>query len=332
MSDKKESRHADEEQAFLPQPEAIDEQDTTRISWDKKYILSVLVNISAAVGLVFVNKRIFEDEALRHAQVTFAALHFAITAATLYAVSMPRVGMFQRKRVPVLAILPLALAMIASVVLTNASLAFSSIQFYQVARVLTTPCVALLEYIVLGKKITVRASLTLMPVCVGVGIVSYFDTSAKASSTSRATSPLGVFFAFISLFATATYSVWIKKYHQTTGCESAQLLLNQAPVSVLVMLYIIPFSDDVTVWRSVSASTWSIILLSGVLACLLHISQFNIINRASPIASTVVGHAKTCLIIAIGWVYSGKALADGSMVGIVLAVGGIIAYSHVTAP
>ncbi|KAI7074750.1 TPT-domain-containing protein [Hortaea werneckii] len=332
MGDEKESRHADEEQAFLPQPEATDEQDAIGIAWDKKYILSVLVNIGAAVGLVFVNKRIFEDEALRHAQVTFAALHFAITAATLYAVSVPRIGMFQRKRVPVLGILPLALAMIASVVLTNASLAFSSIQFYQVVRVLTTPCVALLEYIVLGKKITIRASLTLIPVCVGVGIVSYFDTSAKTSSTSRATSPLGVFFAFVSLFATATYSVWIKKYHQTTGCESAQLLLNQAPVSVLVMLYIIPFSDDVTVWKSVSASTWSVILISGVLACLLHISQFNIINRASPIASTVVGHAKTCLIIAIGWAYSGKALADGSMVGIVLAVGGIIAHSYVTAP
>lgn len=210
---------------------------------------------------VFVNKRIFEDQALRHAQVTFAALHFAVTAGTLYVASTSRISMFQRKRVPVLEILPLALAMIASVVLTNASLAFSSIQFYQVARVLTTPCVALLEYIILRKKITMKAGLTLIPVCVGVGVVSYFDTSAKATSTTRATSPLGVFFAFISLFATATYSVWIKKYHQTTGCESAQLLLNQSPISVLVMLYIIPFSDDVTVWRSVSLSTWSIILL-----------------------------------------------------------------------
>ncbi|KAI7360269.1 hypothetical protein KC320_g99 [Hortaea werneckii] len=173
MDDEKEGRHADKEQAFLPQPEVTDEQDATGIAWDKKYILSVLVNIGAAVGLVFVNKRIFEDEALRHAQVTFAALHFAITAATLYAVSVPRIGMFQRKRVPVLGILPLALAMIASVVLTNASLAFSSIQFYQVARVLTTPCVALLEYVVLGKKITIRASLTLIPVC--VGLVRYCD-------------------------------------------------------------------------------------------------------------------------------------------------------------
>ena len=158
-------------------------------------------------------------------------------------------------------IMPLALAMIFSVVLTNASLAFSSIQFYQVARVLVTPCTALLDFIVLKKRIPAMAALTLIPVCIGVGVVSYFDTSTKAASTSQGTSPLGVMFAFISVFATATYTVLIKKYHQTTGLESAQLLLCQSPISVLVMLYIIPFSDDVTVWNSVSVSTWTIILL-----------------------------------------------------------------------
>lgn len=53
MSDEKERGHADEEQAFLPQPEATNEQGTTKIPWDKKYILSVFVNIAAAVGLVY---------------------------------------------------------------------------------------------------------------------------------------------------------------------------------------------------------------------------------------------------------------------------------------
>lgn len=209
---------------------------------------------------VFANKRIFEDEALRHAQVTFAALHFAITAATLYAVSAPAINMFQRKEVGALKIMPLAIAMILSVVLTNASLAYSSIQFYQVARVLVTPCVAAVDFLMLKKRIPVPAAMTLIPVCVGVGVVSYFDTSSDASN-ARGTSPLGVFFAMISLMATATYTVLIKKYHETTGCESAQLLLNQSPVSVLVMLYIIPFSDDITVWNTVSAETWAIILL-----------------------------------------------------------------------
>lgn len=51
-----------------------------------------------------------------------------------------------------------------------------------------------------------------------------------------------------------------------------------------------------------------------------------IIDGAGPVASTVVGHFKTCLIITIGWVYSQRPLKDGGMIGIVLAVGGIIAF------
>ncbi|KAK4550070.1 hypothetical protein LTR36_003037 [Oleoguttula mirabilis] len=318
-----------EEQAFLPQDEQPSEKPRAPGA-TRRYWFSVAINTAAAVGLVFVNKQIFEDQALRHAQVTFAALHFAITAGTLYVVSMPAINMFQRKRLGVIQMLPLAIAMILSVVLTNASLAYSSIQFYQVARVLVTPCVALLDFVVLKKRIPAMAALTLVPVCVGVAVVSYFDTSAGAASTTRGTSPLGVMFAFISLFATASYTVMIKQYHQITGCESAQLLLSQSPVSVLVMLYIIPFSDDVTVWHTISISTWGVIMLSGVLACLLHVSQFLIIDGAGPVASTVVGHFKTCLIITIGWFHSQLPLKDGSMVGILLAVGGIIAYSMVS--
>lgn len=174
---------------------------------------------------------------------------------------MPAINLFQRKQLGMIQMLPLAVAMIASVVLTNASLAYSSIQFYQVVRVLVTPTVALLDFTVLKKRIPLMAALTLIPVCVGVAVVSYFDTSAKAGSTARGTSPLGVMFAFVSLFGTASYTVLIKKYHQVTGCESAQLLLNQSPVSVLIMLYIIPFSDDVTIWNTVSVSTWVAILL-----------------------------------------------------------------------
>ncbi|KAK3641208.1 hypothetical protein LTR56_011448 [Elasticomyces elasticus] len=319
--------HVYEAEALLPSDESLEKKRIRPFGMTPKSCLSIAINIFSAVGLVFVNKRIFEDDDLRHAQVTFAATHFAITAATLYGVSSPPIALFQRKRVGFLQILPLAFAMILAVVLTNASLAYSSIQFYQVARVLVTPCVALLEFIVLRKKIPVVAGLTLIPVCLGVGIVSYFDTSADPNAhISHRTTPLGVFFALISLVASATYTVMIKKYHDITQCESAQLLLNQSPASVLLMLYIIPFSDDLTVWRNVSLGTWAVIFLSGMLACLLHISQFLIVDGAGPVASTVVGHAKTCLIIAIGWSYSRRPLNDNSMIGILLAIGGIIAY------
>jgi solute carrier family 35 protein E3 len=64
---------------------------------------------------------------------------------------------------------------------------------------------------------------------------------------------------------------------------------------------------------------------SGMLACLINLSQFLIINEAGPLSSTVVGHSKTCLIMTIGWITSGKSLSDGSLVGILLATGGIMA-------
>jgi solute carrier family 35 protein E3 len=68
------------------------------------------------------------------------------------------------------------------------------------------------------------------------------------------------------------------------------------------------------------------VLLSGLLAAILNISQFFIVARTGAVSSTVVGHVKTCLIVALGWVTSGRGLGDGGVVGgVVVAVGGIIA-------
>lgn len=233
--------------------------------------------------------------------------------------------------------------MIFNVVLPNASLAYSSIQFYQVARVLLTPCVAVLNYTFYNRKISSKAALTLVPVCIGVGVVSYFDTMPKGEIEAQVTKPLGVIFAFSGVLASSLYTVWIKWYHEKLECSSMQLLMNQAPISVLMMLYIIPFSDDVTVWRTTTLQSYLLILIvslslmiprnfvtnkisqSGLLACLINLSQFVIINEAGPVSSTVVGHFKTCSIVAMGWMISKKALTDGSMVGIVMAIGGIVA-------
>ena len=161
-------------------------------------------------------------------------------------------------------ILPLATAMIFNVVLPNASLAYSSIQFYQVVRVLLTPCVVLLNYMISRATIPMRAALTLIPVCIGVAVVSYFDTVPQAGKEHKGTSFLGVFFAFAGVFASSIYTVWIATYHKLLECTSMQLLLNQAPISVLIMLYIIPFSDDITIWNATPLQIWLLILCVSV--------------------------------------------------------------------
>jgi solute carrier family 35 protein E3 len=254
----------DVEKAFLDHELAEHKaypQKTPPPGLSRKFWVFAAINTLSTAGIVFVNKRLFEHERLRHSQVTIAAFHFAVTALTLYAVSRPRINVFQPKRVPVLRILPLAISMICNVVLLNLSLAYSSIQFYQIVRVLVTPAVALLNYVIVKATIPVNAALTLVPVCAGVAIVSYFDTAPKSGSTEKATEPIGVVFAFAALFTSAIYTVWIDKYHRVLECTSMQLLLNQAPVSVLVMLFVIPFSDDITVWVSLDSFTWMLVLL-----------------------------------------------------------------------
>ncbi|WPB02323.1 uncharacterized protein RHO25_006957 [Cercospora beticola] len=338
----------EEAQAFLKQEEEghfaespqDDEDHSTRHppttapkGLSNRFWISAAVNTVSTAAIVFINKRIFQTASLRHAQVTFAAFHFFITFLLLYLVSRPTINLFPAKKLDIYTLLPLAAAMIFNVVLPNASLAYSSIQFYQVARVLLTPCVAGLNFVLYQQRIPRLAAWTLVPVCCGVAVVSYYDTMKKTGQKEvqiqTTTRPLGVFFAITGVVASSLYTVWIKFYHGKLECSSMQLLMNQAPISVVMMLYVVPFADDVTVWRDVGGGVYGLIGVSGLLACLINLSQFVIINEAGPVSSTVVGHFKTCLVIAMGWMVSGKSLIDGSLLGIALAVGGIISYSYV---
>lgn len=186
-----------------------------------------------------------------------------MTFCLLFLLSRPslhRIQKFEPKQVDILAVMPLALGMIFNVVLPNASLAFSSIQFYQTMRVLVTPCVCALNFVLLGQTTPGTAAATLVPVCIGVGLMSWFDTR-NTGAKGQETGLLGVVFACAGVLATSIYTVCIKKYQILLECSGTQLLFNQAPVSVLLMLYIIPFSDDVTIWGSVEGETWTWILL-----------------------------------------------------------------------
>ena len=121
---------------------------------------------------VFTNKQLFKKESFRYAQVTFATFHSTATSLTLWIASRPCVRIFQAKLAPTLSIVPLSTTICLNIILPNLSLQYSSITFYQITRVFLTPCVAALNIIISKTTIPRRASLTLIPVCVGVGMVS----------------------------------------------------------------------------------------------------------------------------------------------------------------
>ncbi|KAI1854836.1 hypothetical protein JX265_002475 [Neoarthrinium moseri] len=292
-------------------------------------ILWMIINTLATIGIVFTNKAIFSDPSLKLAQLSFACFHFFVTWLTLYTLSRPKLAFFTPRRTTIREIIPLSVAMSLNVILPNLSLAFSSVTFYQVARILLTPTVALMNYVLYKSTLPQSALVTLVPACLGVGMVSYYDSLPTDDANVKTTSGLGVIFAFAGIFASSLYTVWIASYHRKLQMTSMQLLFNQAPVSAFLLLYVIPFVDTFPVWTEVPLNRWVMILMSGVFASLINISQFFIIAKTGPVSSTVVGHLKTCTIVALGWATSGRSVGDKSVLGVFIAVGGIIAYSIV---
>ncbi|KAL9014830.1 MAG: hypothetical protein Q9173_000531 [Seirophora scorigena] len=310
-----------------------------------KLVAWITINTLATIGIVrftpsatiFTNKAIFSDPSFQRCQVSFASFHFFVTALTLFILSRPRFGMFAPEPVRIRTLLPLAIAMSLNVILPNASLQFSSVTFYQLARILLTPTVALINYVFYSTSIPRPAVYALIPACVGVGIVSYFDSKAPSSPKVRSTSFFGVIFAFAGVLASSLYTVWVSSYQKTLKINSMQLLYNQAPVGGVLLLYIVPWTDNFWSVNDAPISKWLLILLngsiawlmarlqSGCFAALINLSQFFIIGGAGPVSSTVVGHLKTCAIVTLGWITSGRSVGDRSIFGILLAIAGIIA-------
>ncbi|OTA89646.1 hypothetical protein M434DRAFT_398460 [Hypoxylon sp. CO27-5] len=289
----------------------------------------IIVNTLATIGIVFTNKAIFSDPSLKLAQLTFAAFHFFMTWLLLFTLSRPRFAYFSSRRISLRDIIPLSIAMSLNVILPNLSLAFSTVTFYQVARILLTPTVATMDFVLYKSKLPRNAILALVPACMGVGMVSYYDSLPTEDASVKTTSSLGVLFAFSGIFASSLYTVWIKSYQRKLHVSSMQLLFNQAPVSAFLLLYAIPFIDTFPTWTEVPMRRWLMILMSGVFAALINLSQFFIVGQTGPVSSTVVGHLKTCLIVALGWATSGRSVGDKSVIGVFIAIGGIIMYSMV---
>jgi len=192
--------------------------------------------------------------------------------------------------------------MCLNVVLPNLSLAFSTVTVYQLCRVLLTPLTAIINYIFYQQKIPRSAALVLIPVCAGVGITSYYDTQPSNDDKVQTTSTLGIIFALSGVCASSAYTVLIGAYHKKLQMSSSQLLLNQAPISSLMLMVVAPLVDRIPVFNDVPLSRWLMILMSGGFAALINISQFFIVNSSGPVTSTVVGHLKTISIVTIGWV------------------------------
>lgn len=285
----------------------------------EKYVVpSVLaLNVFSSIGIVYVNKSIFMDYAFPFGML-LTVIHFIVTFLLLVVCLI--LGVFEFKRVPVWRIIPLCISFCGFVALTNMSLVYNPVGFYQLMKVLTTPLLVVLQTVVYGQPFSIKIKLLLTVICVGVAIGTVSDASANI---------IGTMIALSALLVTCQYQIWVGTKQKELNCNSFQLLLYQAPISALMLLPVSIFADDLRnnfYWPC--TDTMIAILISGGLAFLVNISIFLVIGKTSPVTYNVLGHTKLCCILSLGFLFFGEPFTQKTAISIAITLTGVFLYTH----
>jgi len=280
----------------------------------------IFINVFSSVGLVLLNKWIFTVEGFSFGGI-LTLIHFIITAIGLEICALIRV--FEKKYLPLCSILPLSITFTGFVVLTNLSLKYNSVGFYQLAKVMTTPCIILIQMLFYAMTFPLKIHMSLVIILVGVIIVSVTDVQLNF---------LGAFIAFAGVIITSLYQIWVNTTTTELQVNSMQLLYHQARLSCIFLIICFPAIDDMNLLiefiHQINFSQICWILISAILAFFVNISTYFIIGNTSPVTYNVVGHFKTCVVLAGGFIIFNYPIILRNIGGIVLTLFGVFLYTY----
>jgi solute carrier family 35 protein E3 len=278
------------------------------------------LNFFTSVAIIWTNKLAYISGFVF--ATTLTVIHFLFTFWGLFIASNARFRLFERKRIPILHVMPISLAFCGFVVFNNLSLQHNPVGTYQLLKVLTTPTIVLIQYICYDTRLPTIQIISLVPVCVGVIIATVSSLEANWK---------GSLFGVAGIASTSVYQIWVKTELGRLQCTSEQLLFYQAPLSAFLLLVSLPVTEKLDElisgdWISLAAIWWTV--TSSVLAFLVNLSIFLVIGKTSPVSYNVLGHGKLCVILISGYVFFGEECNIRNIIGVVLAVGGIVWYTH----
>lgn len=282
-----------------------------------KNVLAVLFNIAVSISIVLTNKWVYSVVNFPNMTLTF--LHFVSTFLCLHLCQL--MGFFSVKHVPLKSMIPLACFFCGFVVLTNLSLENNSVGTYQVAKVMTTPCVLFIQFYFYGKLTTRGTILTVIPIIFGVMLTFIYDLKFNI---------VGSVYALFGVVVTSFYQVMIGEKQKELQLNSMQLLYYQAPISAALLILPVLICEPISL---VIYRTWTFYeLLPVVCSCLIaftvNLSIYWIIGNTSALTYNMAGHSKFVLTVTAGYLLFHDPLTSNQLVGLVLTLTGVIAYTH----
>jgi solute carrier family 35 protein E3 len=140
---------------------------------------AIVLNIVASISIVLLNKWIYTVHGFPNVSLT--CLHFIVTTVGLFLCQ--KVNIFQPKTVPIMKMLPLSLTFCGFVVFTNLSLESNTVGTYQLIKMLTTPCIMVIQTMFYNKTFSTSVRLTVVSrmlgysdSCDGLGVLNLRHT------------------------------------------------------------------------------------------------------------------------------------------------------------
>lgn len=278
----------------------------------------VAVNVGCVVMLVLMLKALFQlgykgPIALTafHCCAAGVAAFFVRSATGLSSPTLPleKVGM-------------LAVLKVGSLCSSNLSLLLNSVTLFEVLRFSTIPLMCIVEYFAFGKRYSPAMYLALVGIVVGSAIATIGQIEFAWS---------GIVYGMTCTAFTVCYQLFNGRLQTIQEVNPIQLLIYEAPFTTFATISVAAVAGETT---PVMLFQWTpmamaLALGTGVLAVGINISSYCIIGRLSPVTYQVVGHMKTACILVAGFTLFNQQLSMLNVVGTLIAVVAMVAYSRI---
>ncbi|XP_057505095.1 UDP-rhamnose/UDP-galactose transporter 2-like [Actinidia eriantha] len=280
------------------------------------------MNVISSVGIIMANKQLMSLNGYAFTfATTLTGFHFAVTA--LVGLLSNATGYSSSKDVPLWELLWFSIVANMSITGMNLSLMLNSVGFYQISKLSMIPVVCVMEWILHNKHYSREVKMSVLVVVIGVGVCTITDVKVNAK---------GFLCACIAVFSTSLQQISIGSLQKKYSIGSFELLSKTAPIQALSLLLLGPFIDYYLSGKFIanykmSSGATLFILLSCSLAVFCNISQYLCIGRFSAVSFQVLGHMKTVCVLTLGWLLFDSQLTFKNIVGMIIAVLGMIIYS-----
>uniref|UniRef100_A0A5B6ZPI4 Sugar phosphate transporter domain-containing protein n=1 Tax=Davidia involucrata TaxID=16924 RepID=A0A5B6ZPI4_DAVIN len=279
------------------------------------------LSVVSSVSIVICNKALISTLGFTFA-TTLTSWHLLVTFCSLHVALWMK--LFEHKPFDPRAVMGFGILNGTSIGLLNLSLGFNSVGFYQMTKLAIIPCTVLLETLFFRKKFSRNIQLCLAILLLGVGIATVTDLQLNL---------LGSILSLLAVVTTCVAQIMTNTIQKKFKVSSTQLLYQSCPYQAITLFIIGPFLDGLLTNQNVFAFKYTPLVLAFiVLSCLISVSvnfsTFLVIGRTSPVTYQVLGHLKTCLVLAFGYVLLRDPFSWRNILGILIAMVGMVLYSY----